>query len=224
MATPLTTTDPAELANLSRCFSSCVPIGLHMPLRTLQLNNVAVIVTNPVCDPPTAPLIARVVATSNNSIRVVWKKSAHNTGGFVTGWIVSWGTTSGGPYPNSSGVLPLVPGIYDATGLTAGTTYYFTVTALTSLSGCTSVSLEGSGTTSGAVPICAFAVAWAARVVANGGAVPSLSTQTAICNFQAGLIADGLDTKMVIWNAFVPDSFIASSTAQLQPGGGFDPW
>ncbi len=70
---------------------------------------------------------------------------------------------------------------------------------------------------------CAFATAWAARVVANGGASPSIETQTSICTFQDYLIANSLDTQMIAWNAVVPDNLIAARTPQLV-GGGNDPW
>ena len=72
--------------------------------------------------------------------------------------------------------------------------------------------------------VCPFAVAWAARVVANGGAAPSKETQTAICAFQTGLVSDGLDTKMIAWNAIVPDNLVAATTPQLVGSGGNDPW
>jgi len=150
MSTPLTTTDPAELANLARCFSSCVPVGLHMAMRTQQLNNVAVVVTNPVCSTPRAPTI-NAIPTNDTTAQVTWK-SLPNSGSFITGWIVSWGTTSGGPYPNSSGVLPMVPRVYTATGLTSGTQYFFIVTAVTNIAGCTSNSPERSATTTGTAP------------------------------------------------------------------------
>jgi len=153
MSTPLTTTDPAELANLARCFSACLPVGLQLPLRTLQLNNVAVIATNPVCSTPASPFLAGVFDIDNSSIQITWKANPHNTGSFVTGWIISWGTTPGGPYTSNSGVLPLTPRFYIASGLNSGTTYYFVVTAVTAIAGCTSVpSHEVSATTSGGPP------------------------------------------------------------------------
>lgn len=152
MATPLVSTDPSDLANAATCWSSCVPIGLHMSLKTKQLNDTAIIVTNPVCSTPAAPSISQAKTTSDNSVQIIWKANPHNTGSFVTGWIVSWGTTPGGPYPNNSGVLPLVPRIFVVTGLNSGTTYYFIVTAVTSISGCTSNSPQASATTTGSAP------------------------------------------------------------------------
>lgn len=68
-----------------------------------------------------------------------------------------------------------------------------------------------------------FAANWAAQVVSNGGAAPSVSTQLAITKFQSGLVKSGLDAYMVAWNAFVPDNLIASITPQLQ-GPGSTPW
>ena len=121
-----------------------------MAMRTQQLNNVAVVVTNPVCSTPRAPTI-NAIPTDDTTAQVTWK-SLPNSGSFITGWIVSWGTTSGGPYPNSSGVLPLVPRVYTATGLTSGTQYFFIVTAVTNIAGCTSNSPERSATTTGTNP------------------------------------------------------------------------
>lgn len=212
---------PSDLVAAAKCFT-CIPKSARWTVRTKILCETAIKAdpTSP-CSPPGAPFIAQVIpGGSDTTMQVVWKQLA-NSGSFITGYIVSWGTTAGGPYPSNSGVLPLVPRLYVATGLTAGTTYYFTVTAVTAIAGCTSTSAERSGTTS--FTGCAFATAWAARVVANGGASPSLATQSAICTFQNGLIADGLDTLMIAWNAIVPDNLIAAITPQLL-GGGNDPW
>jgi len=228
MSTPLSTTDPAELANLARCWSACLPVGLQLPLRNFQLTNIAVVATNPVCSTPASPFLAGVFDIDNTSIQITWKANAHNTGSFITGWIISWGTISGGPYTSNSGVLPLTPRFYIASGLNSGTTYYFVVTAVTAIAGCTSApSHEASATTTGSPSACAsgttFASAWANRVVANGGAAPSAATQLAIANFQCGLVTDGLDTQMLSWNTFAADNLIAAITPQLLSVG-TDPW
>ncbi len=151
MSTALPSLDPSDIANAARCFASCIPPGLHLPLRSFTINQIGVTATDPVCKTPGAPSIAKAQTQSDTSIQIIWKANPHNTGSFITGWIVNWGTTSGGPYPNSSGVLPLVPRLYVATGLTPGTTYYFTVTAVTAIPGCTSAaSPQASATTTGA--------------------------------------------------------------------------
>lgn len=65
--------------------------------------------------------------------------------------------------------------------------------------------------------------AWAARVVVNGGANPSVGTQAALSNFVGALQNAGIWAKMITVNCFVSDSFIACLTPLLV-GGGNDPW
>lgn len=64
---------------------------------------------------------------------------------------------------------------------------------------------------------------WVARVIANGGADPSVGTKTAMQTFYDGLFTDGIDTKMIALCCFVPDSLIAAITP-LIVGPGNDPW
>lgn len=144
--------DPSDLANAARCFSSCIPPGMQMAVRTYLINNV-VIKAQPPCVTPTAPQPGRAaIALSNTIIQVNWKQ-ALNAGTLITGYIVYWGTTSGGPYTFNSGVVPSFPKTYNATGLTPGTTYYFVIQALTGINGCVSAnSSEISATTTGQVP------------------------------------------------------------------------
>lgn len=63
----------------------------------------------------------------------------------------------------------------------------------------------------------AFATAWADRVVVNGGPRPSGASQTVVAVLKCGLITAGIDSKMISWNLFVPDSLIAAASPQ-QPG------
>ncbi len=229
MSTPLSSSDPNDLPNLARCFSCYVPPGMQTAVRNYITANIAVVATNPVCTAPSAPTGVSAsnarVADPNTQMNVRWLQPA-NPGSFITGYIVSWGTTMGGPYPNSA-TVPITPKNFTATGLTPGTTYFFVVQAL-AFAGCVSAnSNEATGTTSGAAPACvagtAFATAWAARVVVNGGANPTAAEQLAVANFQCGLITDGLDTLMLSWNAFVSSSLIGAITPQLK-GATNDPW
>jgi hypothetical protein len=64
---------------------------------------------------------------------------------------------------------------------------------------------------------------WATRVVRNGGATPSLSTQYALSTFMQSLNATGLRTKMLALNAFVPDNLIAAITPLIYDVG-LNPW
>lgn len=239
MATPLSSTDPSDLANAARCFSSCVPVGLHMAMRTQQINNVAVVVTNPVCTAPSAPTNVGPLNQSNTTIKMSWKQVT-NHGSFITGYIVYWGTTSGGPYTNNSGVVGIVPKNYTITGLNPGTTYYFIVVAQTAVGGCVSAnSAQGSATTSGAMcTLSAKVLDWLARITANNtaaGAIgtPAMTTQCAVEHLYEGLVADGIDGKIIAMLPYIPDvattegvgaSVLAMMRTPLYVGGGADPW
>ncbi len=63
---------------------------------------------------------------------------------------------------------------------------------------------------------------WRARVIANGGADP-VSSLIAVNNYWNGLVADGVDSSIVILGIYAPDNLIAALTP-LVVGGGSDPW
>lgn len=67
------------------------------------------------------------------------------------------------------------------------------------------------------------ATEWAARVVANGGALPSAPVQQAVADFYDGLDAAGLLGKFYTLNCYAPGGIIAASTP-LIVGVGNDPW
>lgn len=64
---------------------------------------------------------------------------------------------------------------------------------------------------------------WAARVVANGGAAPSIFTQIAISNFCGALDAAGITNLMIALSVFSPDSLTAAITPLIKNTGN-DPW
>lgn len=64
-----------------------------------------------------------------------------------------------------------------------------------------------------------FASAWAAQVVANGGAAPTTAEQNAVATFQCSLITAGLDSQMIVWNPFAASSLIAARTPPLKGSG-----
>lgn len=64
---------------------------------------------------------------------------------------------------------------------------------------------------------------WMARVVANGGALPSLATKYALCEFVAGCKADGVWNDLHHVGVFAPDSDLAMRTP-LKIGPGFGLW
>jgi len=68
-----------------------------------------------------------------------------------------------------------------------------------------------------------IASSWAARVVINGGATPSMNSIKAVDRGAKSIISAGLASKMIAWNMLAPDSLIACRTPQLV-GPGSDPW
>lgn len=67
------------------------------------------------------------------------------------------------------------------------------------------------------------ALDWAARVVANGGAIPSQNSIDAASAFVAALKTANIWTKILGLNMIAPDSLIAAITP-LVKGTGNDPW
>lgn len=145
--------NPADIVKAAACFK-CIPPTTAPLVKAYLLCQTAKIAdpTSP-CNTPSAPTSLQVLNTSNTTIKVGWKQTK-NTGSFITGYKVFWGTTSGGPYTNNSGVIPTLPRNYTITGLNPGTTYFAIVVALSAVPGCQSAnSNEVSGTTTGAIPL-----------------------------------------------------------------------
>jgi hypothetical protein len=69
----------------------------------------------------------------------------------------------------------------------------------------------------------ALSTDWSTRVVANGGALPSTNTISAIETLRTGLISAGLTNKIYSLCIFVPDSLTAALTPLIKHKG-FDPW
>jgi len=61
------------------------------------------------------------------------------------------------------------------------------------------------------------------RIIANGGAPLSSSTENALNTFIKGMKTDGIWTKMLVLNVFLPDSLAACLTP-LIVGNGSNPW
>ena len=149
MAVPCT---PSDLVAAAKCFA-CIPKSARWSVRSKILCETAIKAdpTTP-CSAPSAPTNVGPLNETNTTIKIAWKQPK-NTGSFISGYIVYWGTTSGGPYTNNSGLIGIVPKNYTITGLTSGTTYYFVVVAQTNVPGCVSVnSVEGHDTTTGNPP------------------------------------------------------------------------
>jgi len=235
---------PADIVKAAKCFA-CMPKQSAPLVKSYLLCQTAKIAD------PTAPCVAPGVpvilpssnvpkgATGNSTISLKWQQPSV-AGSFVKGYIVSWGTTSG-VYTNSA-TLPKLPRQYDITGLNGGTTYFVVIKALGNAAGCNSAnSAESSFTTNGSLTctLSAKTLEWLARVNANeiaaggGDGVPSMTTQCAVEAFYQGLVADGIDGKMVAVNLYIPDKVavepggaqaIAMTRTPFYVGGGADPW
>ena len=100
--------------------------------------NSAEVTAKPVCTPPLVPInVAAVADNSNGNINVSWAPAT--TGPTPTGYTVSHGTNATGPFTvvatNQTPTTFADPG----TGLTAGTTYYYVVSASNASGTCASV-------------------------------------------------------------------------------------
>lgn len=152
----VTSTAPADLVSAARCFISCLPFELEEALQASLIIQTASQSTTP-CLTPSHPFLVQVaqkgVTDTNTQLSVRWQQLGNAGGTLITGYVVYWGTTSGGPYTNNSGPLPVTPKFYIITGLTSGTTYYVVVQATTQIVGCVSTnSSEVNGTTTGNPP------------------------------------------------------------------------
>lgn len=144
--------NPADIVKAAACFKCIPPTTAPLVKAYLLCQTAKIADPTSACSTPSAPTALQVLNTSNTTIKVGWKQTK-NTGSFITGYKVFWGTTSGGPYTSNSGVLPTLPRNYTITGLSVGTTYFVVVVALSAVPGCQSAnSTQVSGTTSGAAP------------------------------------------------------------------------
>lgn len=64
---------------------------------------------------------------------------------------------------------------------------------------------------------------WVRRVVVNGGATPSVSTQTAMATFVNSMVSNSLEASILALNVVAPDNLIAAFTP-LYKSTGNDPW
>ena len=108
---------------------------------------------------PVAPGLPTAVSgtAGNGSVSVSWAAPASNGGSAITGYLVQFGTSVGGPYANASGgCAPATATIRTATsctatGLSNGTTYFFKVAAVSS-AGIGNYSSASAGVTPAAPP------------------------------------------------------------------------
>lgn len=204
MAIKVTTTDPAQLENLARCFSACVPIGMENCLKSYLLAQYAFQKT---CVQPTGGPDNGSTTVTATTLTASWTNGATN----ANGWLIMWGTSAGASDLGRA-VLPMLPTSYTITGLTTGQTVFWTVFGL--LNGCEGkFSTSGSGTPS-LCPFSAKTCDWANRVVANGDPRPSNAVLQAYDTWYQSLVTNGIDGLM-IWNILlnaVPGTIITNTT------------
>ena len=165
---------------------------------------------------PTTPVLSFVSSTSS-SVTVSWTQPVNTPPDSIGSYILWWGTSAGSL--TNMVTLSGATTSYTLTGLNASTTYYFAVQAI-STAGCLSlISNSVSGTTSAASTLDPHVTDWANRVVANGGAMPSNATLTAVNTWYLGMVADGLDTLMIWLTFFAPDSLTAARTPFFKTAG-----
>jgi hypothetical protein len=136
------------------------------------------------------------------------------------GSIIRWGTTAGGPYPNSKSFAngaTLKVGTAD--GLVAGTMYYFVAF---SDNGGTCISTASAEVSQGLTH--PSALTWKNAVIAAGGGTPSVSITAAYSDFFYGLDADGftysgVSPDIIFYNAFYPTSIIGALIPQIDASG-----
>lgn len=164
------------------------------------------------CSPPSRPIVILFqTATPGIQLNIIYAVPTP-----TNGQIVYWGTTPGGPYPNSKHV-PLAPNpeLTQADGLVGGTTYYFVVQGdngggcLGPLSIEHSIQMPGTSLTND----------WLNRIAAAGGAQPSQATISAVDTFLNTLVNNSLDSLFIALAVFVQDNVIAAITPVVRNGG-----
>jgi sugar lactone lactonase YvrE len=94
---------------------------------------------------PSPPTGLTAGAVPNNQVSLSWTAPAQNGGGAITGYDVYQGTTTGGESTTPVNASPLTGTSDSLSGLTDGTTYFFTVRAINS-AGLSPASAEASVT------------------------------------------------------------------------------
>lgn len=202
-------TTASAIMQAAGCFLACVPPELHEAFQTSLFAQVAGRSTPP-CVTPTAPGQPSAFSALNNILKISWTQPA-NSGSLIQSYTLSYGTTQGGPYTAS---VTVQAGTKQAilNGLTAGTTYYFVVTA-NSFSGCSSAnSAEGSAATTGTPALDPLVTDWATRVHNNGDPTPNQSVQSIVNTFVTGLKAAGIDSLIYYDLICAPGGLITSLT------------
>ena len=143
--------------------------------------------------------------------------TAQDPVGMTLSWVNGGGATSYDVYINGVFQVNQAGTSYNAGNVTSFDTITWRID-----------SVNGSGTTTGDTWSFdttghATVIAWAAQVVTNGGAAPSVATKRALHVFCAGLDTDSLTASMVAINCFVPDNLIAGITPLIK-GPGLTPW
>jgi hypothetical protein len=162
--------DAQSLLTDGKCYE-CAGLSMAETMQIQLLSNIIAGGGIPTCVPPGQISAFHVVATSSTDITFALAFPIPQP---TVGSIIKWGTTLGGPYPNTkSFALGATLKVGTADGLVAGTTYYFVAFA-TNGTGCVSAaSAEVSSSLQNSLT-----GDWLSRITAAGGAAPSAATIT----------------------------------------------
>jgi hypothetical protein len=208
--------DAQSLLTDGKCYE-CAGLSIAETMQIQLLSNIIAGGSMVPCVPPD-PVSAFHVTTSTST--TLSFALAFPIPQPTAGSIIKWGTTLGGPYPNSKTFGLADPlQVSTADGLVVGTQYYF-VAYSNNGNGCVSVA---SAEVAGAL-IHATVADWALRVVANGGAAPSVATKEAMSVFMGSMDSQAITAKLKVINVFAPDSLTAARTPLVVGTAGNDPW
>jgi hypothetical protein len=211
--------DPNSLLNDGRCLiCEGAGFGQTMSMRLMAniISNGGVVPAVPCVDPGTMVLSLNSADATTLDFAV-----GMPIPGPTVGFIMKWGTTAGGPYPNSKsfGLVGAIQ-VTTADGLVAGTQYYFIVYGNNG-NGCISATASNELASALTHP---SATAWKNAVIAAGGGTPSSSIVAAYSVFFYGLDADGFtysgaSPDIVFYNALYPTSIIGAMIPQIDASG-----
>lgn len=162
------------------------------------------------------PSLIHTAVNDPNNMDEVYLYFVNNYGSAINGTIWFGGTSLSDALivsvpPNGSGRLEVVDGRILNNSLLVGAT--------TTIAGTNGIFIDGfvNRMTGVASLIDPRVTDWANRVVQNGGAAPSITTQQVLSTFVLGLSSAGLMQSMLMVNCIVSDSLTAALTPLVYP-------
>lgn len=208
--------DPQSLVTDGKCFfcynlTEAQVMELQLLVNILQSGSMV---------PCTIPLPPALLTLNSSDATTIDLAVGIPIPGPTVGYVVRWGTTQGGPYPNSKSFgLSGSISVSTADGLVPGTLYYFVVYTY---NGGNCLSATSSPELAAALddPV---TTAFNARLVVNGAVALTTAERVAVNNFVSGMKNDGIWDKMIAVNIFINKGLAGASTPLLV-GGGFTAW